>query len=608
MLPLDIAGGAMAGGDEDVTIHMKGVAGAELTVYANSVTCPDGSNECLVSFTQVNASRMSMEPPLASYPMLAWTVQPAGVRFDPPARVCIPNNGMTPGSQVEMYYFDTSFNDWSTFGLATVTEDGSQLCSDPGFGVTRGAWTCCIPPPKPPTCKARLPRVVVFASANGETRELITDKEKDIRFTAGAFSNTCGGFVYKWNFGDGNTASGSSVVHQYAKNGTYIVSVNVNCEGDCDKKDSERDRLIVNANGLRKTINGRLPTEKEDVDFFAGEDLVVAADVVGINDETIIVEVLLDGQIVGSQVINGGESFTYKPTDPGRYTITATPNGVALDPESWEIVVNEDVLVIGWIDPTILSSKLQSIRSQTNPILISTLEDRAACFFLTTTSWPGGVRSFIESDIDRQFANNFLLANSPNPQPSNTLNESQLQDYRDTLEPRLLNRPILQSEEGFEIGPTPEPCSGFQMVIPFVGLQNGEIHEENGTDGNLSNGGKFFLNQGRIGITGQQANRTINFCTSSMTQQECLNVTVPDKTPWIYSVIRFNGNGAYDNSNFGNDIQAYPTYYFYRFNNNNERYELFNSRPQPTSEDSFILDVVTVPEHVDFEREIEEIN
>ena len=152
VLPIDVGNAALAGGSEDVTLLMDNIPGAELTIFADSVTCPDGSSECVIAWTQVRGERVPMPPPLGSSFMLAWTVQPAGTHFDPPARICIPNADLLPGAQVEIFSFDHDLADFVVVGTATVTEDGAQICSDPGFGVIKSGWGGCVPPPPPEKC------------------------------------------------------------------------------------------------------------------------------------------------------------------------------------------------------------------------------------------------------------------------------------------------------------------------------------------------------------------------------------------------------------------------------------------------------------------------
>jgi len=155
MLPLDAENAVIAGGDQDVTLHLKGMPGATMTVFAHSLH--DSANQPFtnqVTWTQVNVERMPMAPPLGSQPRLVWTVQPAGLRFNPPARICIPNVGAPAGQLLEMFGFDHDLGAFVSLGTATVTADGSEVCSDPGFGVTKSGWGHFSPPPPPctPVC------------------------------------------------------------------------------------------------------------------------------------------------------------------------------------------------------------------------------------------------------------------------------------------------------------------------------------------------------------------------------------------------------------------------------------------------------------------------
>jgi len=152
LLPLDVDGGKIVGGPEDVTIQMRGVPGAELTVFANSATFHGGAKTGLVSFTQVHTDKVPMLAPLGSSFMLAFSVQPPGAHFDPPARIAIPNMGSPAGHVVEMFSFDHDIFEFVSIGTATTTADGAQMVSDPGFGITKAGWGGCVPPPPPPKC------------------------------------------------------------------------------------------------------------------------------------------------------------------------------------------------------------------------------------------------------------------------------------------------------------------------------------------------------------------------------------------------------------------------------------------------------------------------
>lgn len=154
LLPaIDTVSSRIVGGNQDVVLKMPDVAGLELTVFANSVSCPDGGTQCRVSISQVHLDKVPMPPPSGTFFMPpAWTIQPAGVLFDPPARISIPNDGLPPGRVIDIFQFDHTLNEFINVGKGTVSADGFVIVSDPGFGITRAGWGGCGQPQPPQTC------------------------------------------------------------------------------------------------------------------------------------------------------------------------------------------------------------------------------------------------------------------------------------------------------------------------------------------------------------------------------------------------------------------------------------------------------------------------
>lgn len=154
LLPVvETASAKIVGGAQDVTLTMPNVPGLALTVFANSVTFPDGAKTGLLSISQVQLDKIPMPPPNGTIFMPpAWTIQPSGVHFDPPARITIPNNGLLPGRVIDIYQFDHALNEFISIGKGTVTDDGFAVVSDPGFGITRAGWGGGGPPPPPTNC------------------------------------------------------------------------------------------------------------------------------------------------------------------------------------------------------------------------------------------------------------------------------------------------------------------------------------------------------------------------------------------------------------------------------------------------------------------------
>lgn len=160
LLPaIDTAGSKIVGGNQDVSLKMKGVAGLELTIFKNSVTCPPGApdrsadgKQCRVSISQVHLDKVPMPPPGGIIFMPpAWSVQTTGTSFNPPARISIPNNGLPPGRVIDIFQFDHALNQFINVGKGSVSKDASVVVSDPGFGITRAAWGGGGPPPPPQT-------------------------------------------------------------------------------------------------------------------------------------------------------------------------------------------------------------------------------------------------------------------------------------------------------------------------------------------------------------------------------------------------------------------------------------------------------------------------
>lgn len=130
-------------GDQDVTLTLPDVPGFALEVKKGSVTFPDGKKTGKLSVTPVNASKIPMAPPNGMQPQFIVTIQPVGAKFDPPARLTLPNvDGHKPGAQVEMYSYDHDLEEFVAIGLGTVSSDGSLIKSNEGVGVIKAGWHC----------------------------------------------------------------------------------------------------------------------------------------------------------------------------------------------------------------------------------------------------------------------------------------------------------------------------------------------------------------------------------------------------------------------------------------------------------------------------------
>ncbi|HYU31671.1 MAG TPA: carboxypeptidase regulatory-like domain-containing protein [Thermoanaerobaculia bacterium] len=143
LLPLDLAHGVQVDETRGGTITLPDLPGFSLEIAPGSVTFPGGGKSGVVSVTAVHSDKVPMVPNFGQQPRLIVTIQPAGARFDPPARLTLPNvEGLAPGEVTELYSFDHDLGHFVSIGPGTVSADGSVIVSNPGVGIVKAGWHC----------------------------------------------------------------------------------------------------------------------------------------------------------------------------------------------------------------------------------------------------------------------------------------------------------------------------------------------------------------------------------------------------------------------------------------------------------------------------------
>ena len=205
-----------------IVLKMPGVPESTLTllpgtIVSNHTGQASASNPITVRLSRVNNDRVPMPPPNGSVFTLAGTVQPAGTHFNPPAKICAPNTGMPPGAQVDIFSFDHDVGQFLSIGFATVSEDGSAICSNPGFGIDKAGWFGGTPPP-PPTTEPKNCQVSLTVNP---TQSQVGDQ---VTFTATTIPAgrpvTFGG-----DRGDNPVQNGQTLTTSYSTGGRKTVTV-----------------------------------------------------------------------------------------------------------------------------------------------------------------------------------------------------------------------------------------------------------------------------------------------------------------------------------------------------------------------------------------------
>ncbi len=153
--PLDPENTVVYDGTSEVVLKVKSVEGLEMRIAAGTtVTLRDGTKvgpghpgSVRLSLNQVHYDDVPMPMPDGAAPPFAWTLQPAGARFEPPVQVRYPNmSGLPPGAITNFLSFNHDTGKFEIVSSGHVSTDGSSIESDPGSGITVAGWGCNCPP------------------------------------------------------------------------------------------------------------------------------------------------------------------------------------------------------------------------------------------------------------------------------------------------------------------------------------------------------------------------------------------------------------------------------------------------------------------------------
>jgi RHS repeat-associated protein len=137
-LPLDAAGFVT----RDVHATTPRIPGLAVTIPAGTrIVGPDGNPVSQLVITPVPVDRTPMPFPDGVVPSLLFAINPGGSAPSKALPITFPNlTKAPPGASADLWYFDLVAGGWTVWGTGTVTADGRQIASDPGYGLPRLAW------------------------------------------------------------------------------------------------------------------------------------------------------------------------------------------------------------------------------------------------------------------------------------------------------------------------------------------------------------------------------------------------------------------------------------------------------------------------------------
>lgn len=133
------------------TVLVADAPGASITVAAGAVDFSPGAESPqrtgLLNMVRIPKHRLPGGMPGGQVSDVVFSIQPSGIRFDPPARITLPNDdGFLPGEQVPIMQVNPDTGSWEQVGTGTVNAAGKVIVSDGPVAKWGSCTGCCYPP------------------------------------------------------------------------------------------------------------------------------------------------------------------------------------------------------------------------------------------------------------------------------------------------------------------------------------------------------------------------------------------------------------------------------------------------------------------------------
>lgn len=129
-----------------VVVESPHAEGVSLKVPAGVVTFPDGKKIGSINIAEIDAAYTAVPVLDFAKPQTVYAFEPSGLKFSEPVELTLPNvNEIPPGVQMVILSKNSEKGIWEIDGLARVTEDGSEIVTEPDSGITHFSEIYAVP-------------------------------------------------------------------------------------------------------------------------------------------------------------------------------------------------------------------------------------------------------------------------------------------------------------------------------------------------------------------------------------------------------------------------------------------------------------------------------
>lgn len=130
----------------DVVVESPHAEGVSLKIPAGTATFPDGRQTGVINVAEIDALYTAVPVLDFAKPQTVYAFEPSGLKFSSPVELTLPNvNEIPSGVQMVIMSKNSEKGIWEIDGLARVSEDGSEIVTEPGSGITHFSEIYAVP-------------------------------------------------------------------------------------------------------------------------------------------------------------------------------------------------------------------------------------------------------------------------------------------------------------------------------------------------------------------------------------------------------------------------------------------------------------------------------